>query len=226
MCTLRHQGSGPNPERQEGPHAHCAVLTPDEKYLCVADLGVDAVVGYHFDSKGGDVTAAQNAVVAMKPGSGPRHIAFHPNGRFMYVITELSSELAVFSYDPASSEVFTELQYVSALPGGFAGTSWCAALHFSPDGRTLYASNRGHDSIAAFRADPGTGMLTPVGHTPTGGSFPREFAIDPAGRYLFAANQNSDTVFTFTIDAQSGEPQPTGRVLNVPSPACVTFVDA
>lgn len=220
--VIAHQGSGPDPERQEGPHMHFAGLTPDARHLCAVDLGTDQVAVYELDAHTQDVQNSPKYRIGMKPGSGPRHLAFHPNGRYVYVIHELSSEITVFEYSPEGTS-WKQLQLISTLPAHFAGFNTTAAIHFSPDGGYLYASNRGHDSLAVFRVAKETGLLTLAGHTSSGGRQPREFAFDPAGRYLFAANQGSGNVAAFSIHPETGIPIQTGCSLSIPNPACILF---
>ncbi|MFN2156109.1 MAG: lactonase family protein, partial [Anaerolineae bacterium] len=156
------------------------------------------------------------------PGTGPRHLAFHPNGEFAYVIGELQSTVMAVRLD-AGSGTLEQLQTISTLPEGTDVDNTCADVHISPSGRFLYGSNRGHDSIAAFRIDETTGRLSSIGHTSTQGKTPRNFGIDPSGRFLLAANQDSDSIVSFRIDGQSGELSPTGEVTSVPMPVCVLF---
>jgi 6-phosphogluconolactonase len=160
----------------------------------------------------------------MKPGAGPRHLAFHPGGRFAYLVNELDSTVAALAYDGAGA--FAHLQTVATLPDGFGGASTCADIQVSPSGAFVYTSNRGHDSIVVHRIDPLAGTLGYVGHASTQGRTPRSFGIDPSGRFLAAANQDSDTVVTFRIDADTGALTPTGHVAAVPTPVCVKFLVA
>lgn len=221
LVVLQHKGSGPVRGRQDGPHAHFTTLTPGDGYLCAVDLGADRIFLYRYD--GGMVVPDENRMLQMKPGSGPRHMAFHPNGRFAYVITELSNEIAVFGYTTPEAG-FTLLHTEPALPEGFIAESYCASVRLSADGTMLYASNRGHDSISVFSVNIITGRLALVQHSPTLGQWPRDFAIDPSGRFLLVANQNSDTVITFHIEPGSGKLKPAGQVVFVPKPVCVRFV--
>jgi 6-phosphogluconolactonase len=221
---VRHGGSGPVVGRQEGPHAHFAAPAPGSGLLCACDLGADSVFVYRLDEAAGQLLPQEALTVRLRPGSGPRHMAFGPSGRFAYALTELSCRVHAYAYSPSPFQL-TELQEVSALPEGFAGYNLCAAIHISPDGNTLYASNRGHDSIAAFRIDRATGMLELLQRAPTLGAWPREFAIDPAGRFLLAANERSDSIVTFAIDGATGRLTPNGRVVCVPKPVCIQFVE-
>ncbi|ARK31817.1 lactonase family protein [Halalkalibacter krulwichiae] len=218
VSIMEHKGNGPH-ERQEKSHVHYAGLTPDEKLLCVVDLGTDKMALYH--SNAGQLSLHNE--ITFRPGTGPRHIQFHPNGKFAYVNGELSSEVIAFAYHSETS-TFTELQYISSLPADFEGESIGGALKVSPDGQFLYASNRGDDSIAVFKIDLDTGKLTLVDHTPTGGEFPRDFTIDPSASYLLAANQDSGNIVQFSIDQATGKLTKTGVEIHVPHPVCLAFL--
>ncbi|MDT7687799.1 MAG: 6-phosphogluconolactonase [Acidobacteriota bacterium] len=214
-------GSGPNRERQEGPHAHSVVLDRAGRFAYSCDLGTDRVMTYRFDARTGRLTPnAEQPFVALKPGAGPRHIIFHPVGRFVYVMNELDSTVTAFTRDGAKGTL-RESETVSTLPANFAGANTGADLHVTPDGRFLFCSNRGHDSIASFRVDASTGGLRPLGHTHTGGKTPRNFAVDPTGRFLLVANQKSDNVVTFRLDPATGSLEPTGQTAAIPSPVCL-----
>ncbi len=221
-CIIEHKGSGPNKERQEKAHAHYVSLTPDEKYLCAVDLGIDKIMVYDFDSTTGKLHPAKYPEVNIRPGSGPRHMVFHKSGRFAYLINELSSDIVAFEYSSDEGK-FNEIQYISTLPAGYSGTNYCAAIHISPDGKYLYGSNRGHDSIAIFSIDQNNGKIRLIEIVSTRGSFPRDFQIDPSGKFLYAANQNSDSIVVFRILPEFGKIEPTGEVINVPSPVCIKF---
>jgi 6-phosphogluconolactonase len=221
-ATVQHEGRGPNPERQEGPHAHSINLDPAGRFAFAADLGLDQVLVYRFDPAKGTLTPHDPPVARLAGGSGPRHLAFHPDGRHVYLINELSSTITVFGYDAAAG-MLAEQQTVSTLPAGFEGGNTTAEVAVRADGRFVYGSNRGHDSLAIFAVDATTGRLTPAGHQPTLGKTPRHFAIEPSGRYLLAANQDSDSVAVFRIDAATGGLEPVGRPVSVPSPVCVRY---
>jgi 6-phosphogluconolactonase len=218
--VVQFKGSGPNRERQEAPHAHCVLLDRANEHAYVCDLGTDKVMAYRFDKRTGKLTPNAQPSVSLKPGAGPRHMTFHPNGRVAYVLKELDATVTTFKLDP-SRGTLTELETVATLPADFKGANTSADIHVAPGGRFLYCSNRGHDSLASFRIDPGTGRLTLLGHTPTEGKTPRNFAIDPTGAFLLAANQNSDNVVTFRIDPQTGALRPTGHSAEVPTPVCL-----
>jgi 6-phosphogluconolactonase len=221
---VQHSGSSLNPKRQSGPHAHSVNLSADNRFAIVADLGLDQVLVYKFDAANGAIEPNQPPFFAVAPGSGPRHFAFHPNGRYGYVINELASTVTAMSWDAARG-VFRELGTVSTLPKGFTGGSTTAEVQVHPSGRFLYGSNRGHNSIAAFAIGP-KGTLKPAGHTPSGGEIPRNFGIDPTGQFLIAANQKTDSVVLFRIDQKTGALTPTGARFELGAPVCVRFLPA
>ena len=223
--VVQHSGSSAHPERQRGPHAHEVVLTPDNRRAIVADLGLDKLMVYDFDTAKGSLTAHEPPFARLKSGSGPRHFAFHPNLRFAYAIDELASTVTAFSWS-GTLGTLQELQTISTLPSDFKGANLTAEIAVHPSGRYLYASNRGHDSIAVFAIDPAKGTLTFVERVATLGKEPRNFALDPTGGYLFAANQKSDDVVIFRVNPENGRLTPSGNRLAVPSPVCVTFVAA
>ncbi|MBC7920468.1 MAG: lactonase family protein [Ferruginibacter sp.] len=221
---VQHQGSSVNPARQEKPHAHNVVLDPANRYLFVSDLGLDKVMIYRFDASTGKLTPNQTPWFQTKPGAGPRHFTFHPKGRFAFVINELDSTVTSLAYDPAKG-ILKEVQTLSTLPKGVtSGNNACADVHVSPDGKFLYGSNRGHDSIVVYAIDGRTGKLTYVENASTQGKTPRNFTIDPTGTLLLAANQATDTVVTFRINQQTGKLTPTGQVAEVPTPVCLQVV--
>jgi len=219
---VQHRGpGGVDKERQEGPHAHAVALSSDNRFALVADLGLDQLFAYPFDSAKGAL--GQNpGITKTNPGSGPRHLVFSPNGRLLYVINELQSSIATYAYDPTNGGL-RELSTISTLPDGFSGHSAASEIALHPSGKFLYASNRGHDSIAVFSIAPVKGTLTKVEVVPTNGKTPRSFAIDPTGSWLWAANQQSDNVVVFRINPKTGRITPTGHVLQIGSPACVQF---
>ncbi len=220
---VQHSGSSVNPARQKGPHAHSVNLTPDNRLLLVADLGLDQVLIYRFDPDRGTLTPADPPFARVNPGAGPRHLAFSPRGNFVYVINEMQSTLTTFAFDSAKG-MLKDLQSISTLPDGFSGQSFTAEVEVHSSGRYLYGSNRGDDSIAVFSIDPASGKLTFVDRTPTEGKFPRNFAIDPTGNLLLAANQNSNSVVVFRIDPKTGRLTPTGTRIDVASPVCLKFL--
>jgi 6-phosphogluconolactonase len=222
---IQHQGSSIDPVRQKSPHAHSVTLDAANRFAFVPDLGLDRLMVYRFEPQRGMLEANAVPWIKMKPGAGPRHVSFHPGGRFAYLVNEIDSTVAVLAYDGRAG-TFEHLQTVPTLPAGFAGQNTCADIQVSASGTFVYASNRGHDSIAIYRIDPLAGTLGYVGHAPTRGKTPRSFGIDPTGSFLLAANQDSDTVVTFRIDPDSGKLQPTGHVTQVPTPVCVKFSTA
>jgi 6-phosphogluconolactonase len=218
---VQHKGSGTNPQRQEGPHAHSINLDPANRFAFVADLGLDQVAVYHYDADKGTLTRAEPATVA--PESGPRHFAFHPDGRHAYVINELASTVTAFRYDPERG-ILKEVQTVSTLPRDFKGQNTTAEVVVHPSGKFLYGSNRGANSIAVFAVDPASGELTPAGHQAENIKVPRNFNIDPTGAFLVVANQDGDSLVVFRIDPKSGALEPTGSTVSVSRPVCVKFV--
>ncbi|HEX6185957.1 MAG TPA: lactonase family protein [Pyrinomonadaceae bacterium] len=216
-------GSGPDRERQEAPHAHFVTLDRANRFAYSCDLGTDKVMVYRYERRTGALSPNAPPSFSTKPGAGPRHLAFHPRGHFVYVLNELNSTVTALARDPARGTL-RELQTLSALPKDFAGANTGADIHITPDGRFLYCSNRGHDSLACFAVDARTGKLRPVGHTPTGGKTPRNFVIDPTGRFVLVANQKSGHIVTFRLDSRTGALRPTGQTARVPSPVCLKLV--
>jgi 6-phosphogluconolactonase len=219
---VQHKGSSVNPQRQKGPHAHAIALSPDDRFAVVADLGLDELLVYSFDSTKGTL-GANPQVAKASPGAGPRHLAFSSDSRFLYVINELQSTVVTYSYNAATGALH-ELQTISTLPKSFSGDSTAAEIEIHPSGKFLFASNRGDDSIAVFAIDSATGTLTHVENDPISGKTPRNFAIDPTGSWLLSANQDSDNIVVFRIDQKTGHLTPTGDVLQIPSPTCLKFV--
>ncbi|MDZ7315195.1 MAG: lactonase family protein [candidate division KSB1 bacterium] len=220
--VIQHRGSGPNKSRQEGPHAHSVTLSPDGRFLLACDLGIDKVMVYQTDFSGNGLVAEPSRFAAAAPGAGPRHLTFDPSGQRIYVINELNSSITVYDYH-AEDGSLTRIESVSTLPPDFSGANTCADIHITPDGRFLYGSNRGHDSLAAFAVDAASGKLTLLGHTPTGRT-PRNFVIDPSGSYILVANQNSDSIIVMQIDRQTGKLTPL-QTVSVPSPVCIQIVE-
>jgi 6-phosphogluconolactonase len=220
---VQHTGHGPNPQRQEGPHAHSIDLSPDNRFALVDDLGLDELLIYRFDGTRGALSPNNPPFAKVDPGAGPRHFALHPTGKFAYVITEMGHTVTAFSNDPATGTL-QSLQTVPTLPKDFTGRNDDAEIRIHPSGKFLYASNRGDDSIAIYDIDQNKGTLTQVGAVHTQGKEPRSFEIDPTGTLLFAANQKSDNIVVFRIDAKTGHLTSTGQVLEVASPVCVKFV--
>ena len=220
---IQHHGSSVDPDRQQGPHAHAVTLDESNRHAFIPDLGIDRVVVYNFDSDRGKLGPGAILQVPLKPGAGPRHIVFHPDGEWAFLINELDSTIVAFLHD-RDSGALTEIQTVSTLPPDFNGESTCADIHISPSGMFVYGSNRGHDSIVIYKIDPRSGKLSYVAHESTQGNTPRNFAIDPGGTFLLVANQDSDTIVTFRIDPLTGELQSTGQVTHVPTPVCIKMI--
>ncbi len=261
--TIQFSGSGPNVERQEGPHAHMIAPAPYDRLILTIDLGADRLMAFYLDLERGRLSPAASAWTQFPPGAGPRHLAFHPRQPFVYVINELQSTVTVFQYlgisrlrrekstiwgsarnaaaqrppnteeiPPATEEpyqegqsLFKRVQVISTLPTDFTGQNLGAAIRVAPSGRFVYASNRGHNSLAIYAADPETGRLSLIGHQPTQGAAPRDFNIDPTGALLLVANQDSDTLVTFWIDPDSGTLRAAGSVAT-PTPVCIQLADA
>ncbi len=217
---LQLTGSGPH-ARQAGSHAHATTFDPAGRFLALADLGADRVLMYTLDTAGRLTPTGEHA--ATPPGGGPRHIVFAPDGRHAYANNEIGSAVTAYAYD-AERGAFTALHTLSTLPAGWQGENSTAEIALHPNGRFLYVSNRGHDSIAIFAVDAATGQLTAAGHASTQGRTPRCFALDPTGAYLYAANQRSDTLVAFRVDGATGRLTPTGQVTHSPTPVCVLFV--
>ena len=223
--TLEQSGHSVNPERQAEPHAHSAYFAPDNRFAVSADLGTDKVYVYRFDASKGTLEPNDPPFVETPPGTGPRHFAFSPDGMFGYVIEEMGASITAFSYD-AVRGLLKPLETVSTEPAGYKGFKSGAEIEILPDGKFLYGSNRGDNTIAAFAVDPVKGTLTRIESVPTGGKTPRNFGIDPTGRFMIAANQDSDSLVVFRIDPKTGRLTPTGQKENVPTPICVMFEPA
>lgn len=221
--AIQHQGQSVNPQRQKEPHAHSINVDPNNQYAFAADLGIDKVLVYKLDPAAGTLTAVDAAAGTTAPGAGPRHFAFHPSGKFAYVINELANTVTAFSFNPQTGKL-TEIQTISTLPEGFTGTSHTAEVVVHPSGKFVYGSNRGHDSLAIFRVDGATGKLTAAGHVPTGGKTPRNFNVDPTGKWVLAGNQGTNTVTVFRVDPETGGLTPTGQSIAVGAPVCIRFV--
>ena len=220
---IQHHGSSADPKRQEGPHAHSVGFDIANRRAFCADLGLDKLFVYQLEPKTAMLTTNDPPSVSLTPGAGPRHFTVHPNGRYLYVINELNSTITAFDYD-ASRGTLKESQIVSTLPDKFTAPNTAAEIGILPNGKFLYGSNRGHDSIAVYAVDESTGKLTLVEHQATLGKTPRAFGIDPTGNFLLAANQNSDSIVVFRIDPRTGRLKATGQTLEVPAPVCVTFL--
>ena len=219
VSFMQHEGASINPERQQEPHAHCFVISPDNRHAYVADLGIDKIMNYRLDAATAMLSPNQQPFVRTHPGAGPRHFIFHPKQLFAYAINELDNTITMFDYAEASGTLL-EQQVVSTLPDDFAGVSHCADLKITPDGRFLYGTNRGHDSIAAY-AIAGNGRLTRIGIAQSGGEQPQNLAITPDGSLLLCANMTGGRVTLFHIDAQRGQITPTGESIDIPMPSCI-----
>ncbi len=220
--TIQHKGSSTDPKRQQGPHAHSIQPSPDNRFALAADLGIDQLLVYRLDPATATLTPNDPPYAKLNGGAGPRHFSFDPKGKRVYVINEIQSTVTAFDYDKAKGAL-KEVATVSTLPKDFSGTSHTAEVLVHPNGKFLYGSNRGHDSIAVFSLD-GSGKPTPIEHVSTLGKTPRNFRIDPTGRWLFAANQSSGTVQLFRIDPATGRLTASGQSLEVSSPVCVKFL--
>jgi len=221
--SRQHEGSSINKDRQAGPHAHCIIPDPTNKFAFVNDLGADKVIVYRLDLKAGKLVPNDVPTTSVKPGFGPRHLDFHPNGKLVVVIHELGNMITSYAYDSNKGSL-KEIQTVPTLPADWNGSNTTADIHISPDGKFVYGSNRGHDSLVIYAIDGASGKLTYVGHQSTGGKTPRNFAIDPSGAFLYAENQDSDTIHTFRIDRATGKLKDTGDITEVPSPVCLKFL--
>jgi 6-phosphogluconolactonase len=214
---------GPNKQRQEAPHAHWVEASPDNQFVFVSDLGLDALLSYRFDPAKGTLAPNDPPSARLASGAGPRHATFDPNGKFAYVVSELNSTLTAFAYNPAKGAL-QELQVVPTLPKDFKGRNDTAEIAVHPTGKWLFASNRGYDTIAVFSIEPATGKLQPAGEFPTAGKEPRHFAIDPTGRFLLAENQNSNTIVVFRIDLGRGALTQVSQVDGIPAPVSLAFL--
>lgn len=223
VSFVQHTGSSVNPQRQKEPHAHCIVVSPDNRFVFAADLGLDQVLSYRLDAKSSQLTAHQPPFAKSPAGAGPRHLTFHPNGKQVYVINELSNSITVFSYNTEAGTL-TETQTISTLPKEFTGTSHCADLKITPNGRFLYGTNRGHDSIAMYRiADDG--RLTLIGIEPSLGQGPQNLAITSGGELLLCANMPGKNIALFRIDSQTGSLKSVGAPVELLSPSCIMLLN-
>lgn len=220
---VQHAGSSVDPQRQKGPNAHSIVISPDNRFALAADLGIDKVLIYRLDPDAANITANEAQPFAtLPPGSGPRHITFHPNGQRVYVINELKNTVTFFEYGNANGTL-TAQQTIPTLPPEFSGTSHTADLKITPDGKFLYGTNRGHDSIAIFRiADDG--RLDLVSIEPSLGKGPQNLLITPDGRWLMCANMPGNNLVVFAINAETGGLTPTGDAVSIPLPSCIRWL--
>jgi 6-phosphogluconolactonase len=221
--VVQHTGSGPNAERQGAPHAHCIVADPSNRFALSADLGVDRVFVYRLDLEGKSLRHVEGGDAVMRSGAGPRHIAFHPTLPLVFVANELDSTVATLRFD-AERGALSPLDTRSTVPAGWTGTNYPADIHIAPSGRTLYVSNRGHNSLAVFSVAESTGALALEQVVSTDGDWPRNFTLDPTGRWLLVANQRSDSVVVFERDQESGRLTPTRERIALPRPVCLRFL--
>lgn len=206
--VIPHQGHGPNPQRQEGPHVHFVHITPDNRYILVSDLGLDKIFIYRFDARTGKLTPAAQPFVQVDPGAGPRHQAFSPDHRFLYLIQEMGWKITAFQYHDGNLKA---IQTVSTVDPDFHGSNTAADIHLSPDGRFLYASNRGVlNDIVIFAVYPSTGKLKKIGRVSTGGKTPRNFVISPDGEWLLVGHQDSNEIVMFRRNTANGLLTPAG----------------
>ena len=220
--AIQHHGSSINPQRQAGPHAHFIAPDPLNQFALACDLGLDKVLVYRLSQPGAALTANNPPSVTVTPSSGPRHLAFHPDGRHVYLANEMASTMTVFDYQ-AKTGTLNPLQTISLLPDGFKGQSTAAEVQVHPSGKFVYASNRGHDSIVAFAVEPKDGTLKLLEHHASGGRTPRHFALDPSGRWLLAENQDSDNIAIMRIAEDTGLLTTTGLAFEVAAPVCLVF---
>ena len=219
---VQHQGSSVHPVRQKGPHAHAVEFSPDGRFAYVPDLGMDEVIIFAFDAETGKLSYADLPKVKCKPGAGPRQLVMHPKGGFAYLINELDCTMTAYRHDPATGAL-EAIHTLPTLPGDFTGASSCAEVQITPDGRFLYGSNRGHDSLAVYALDPASGRMTSRGWVSTGGRIPRNFEVDPTGRFLCTAGQDSNNLVLFRIDQTTGMPVQYGTEAHAGTPICVRF---
>jgi 6-phosphogluconolactonase len=220
---IQHRGSSVDHERQSAPHAHQVVPTPDNQFVLVPDLGLDEVLTYRLEPARGTLSPGDPPFTRIAPGSGPRHLAFHPSGKLVYVANELTATVAVYTYDAARGHLQDLVETVAMVPKDYIGPRSAAEIAVSADGRFLYASNRGHDSIAVFAIDPYKGTLTKIDYIETGGKTPRNFAFDASGDFLFVANQDSNNVVLFRRNSGTGKAIPLDLTMDVPNPVCIVF---
>ena len=221
---VQHAGIGPNKDRQEAAHAHSITLDRNNRFAFAADLGIDKLMIYRFDDRTGKLTPNEaQPFYQTKAGAGPRHFSFHGNGKFAFLINELDLTITSLAYDEKNGTL-KEIQTVPTLPAGAptAGVT-TADIHVSPNGKFLYGSNRGHNSLVSYKIDENTGKLEYIEHVSTGGKKPRNFTIAPDGKFLLVANQDSDNIVVFRIDEKTGKLQSTGSVAQVPVPVCLKF---
>ncbi|MEI8139278.1 MAG: lactonase family protein [bacterium] len=223
VSVIQHTGSSVNHQRQQEPHVHSVNLSPDSRFAYVADLGIDKIMIYTLEAQFSRMLSGEPAEIKIKPGAGPRHLSFDPAGKFAYLINELDNTIIVFAHEAKSGNL-AEIQTIPTLPKGYSGTSICAEVRVHPNGKFLYGSNRGHDSIAIYNIHPKNGTLTLIGFQNTGIKTPRNFNIDPTGQFCLVANQDANTVIVFRINQETGMLEPTTEVIKIGTPVCVRFM--
>ena len=219
--TITHEGKSIDPERQQKPFVHSINIAPNNKDVFVPDLGTDKIMTYSLNVETGQLSSAAKPFTSVTPGSGPRHFTFHPNGKFVYIIQEMSATITGFNYKDGVLDAFQEIKN---LPDDYTGRKWAADIHISPDGKFLYGSNRTHESLVIFSINIKTGKLTFVGHQPVNGKTPRNFAIDPTGNFILVANQDSDSITIFKRDSTTGKLTSTGKEIAISQPVCLKFI--
>lgn len=219
---IQHVGSSVHMPNQERAHAHSVFIDAANRFALICDLGMDKIMSYRLDLEKGKLIPNTPPWVSARPGAGPRHLSFHPNGRYAYVINELDATMSAYTYDATKGEL-REMQAVASVPSDYHGDNAGAEVRVAPSGKFVYASNRGHDSIVIYAIDEASGLLTYVGHEPSQGRNPRNFNFSPDGKLMLVANQDSDTIVAFRIDRQTGKLTPTGQITASPSPVCVKF---
>jgi 6-phosphogluconolactonase len=221
--TIQHSGKGHNPQRQEGPHAHCIQPDPSNRFVVAVDLGIDQVLVYQLDIERVALMPRPTGNYRAQPGHGPRHIAFHPAGKHAFIIQELGNQLTSCRWD-ASAGAFAEIESLPTLPADFNGNNSTAEVLVHPNGKFVFGSNRGHDSIVTFAFDAASEKLKPVGHTSTAGRTLRNFRLDPSGQFLLAANQDSNSIVVFRVDEATGQLTQVGQPITVGAPCCIKFL--
>jgi 6-phosphogluconolactonase len=219
-AVVQHEGSSINPERQKGPHAHFIAADHENRYALACDLGLDKILVYSLGGRKA-LQLEPSLALSLRPGAGPRHVSFHPDRRRLYVVNELDSTVTSLGYGPRGQ--LHLLGTVSTLPAGFSKPNSCAEVEVHPSGKFVYASNRGHNTIAAFGTEPQTGGLISIQHQDTGGRTPRHFALDKSGKWLLVANQDSDNIVVLRVDAANGRLAPTGQSVTIGAPVCLAW---
>ena len=223
VSNQQHEGRSVNQRRQQGPHAHCVLPDPSNNFVCAANLGLDQVLIYEFDQQTGALRSTEHPL-RIAPGGGPRHLTFHPDGKYAFVLHEMTSKVTALKWDHQNGKLFS-IQTLSTLPADFETNNSTAEVLVHPNGRFVYVSNRGHDSIAVFEWNVATEQLKLVDHTPSGGKTPRNFRLNPSGEFLLTQNQNSNSIFAFRVDATTGRLEKVGNELMVGNPCCIKFYD-